>query len=83
VRASVAATFAATVVMLASSTAMAIEEPGFKLLEKDGSFELREYAPYVVAETRVEADFDDAAASPSSACSATSAATTSRSRKSR
>jgi hypothetical protein len=39
---------------------MAIEEPGFKLLEKDGSFELREYAPYIVAETRVEAAFEDA-----------------------
>jgi hypothetical protein len=39
---------------------MAIEEPGFKVLEKDGSFELREYAQYVVAETRVEAAFEDA-----------------------
>jgi hypothetical protein len=39
---------------------MATEEPSFKLLEQDGSFELREYAPYVVAETRVEAAFEDA-----------------------
>jgi hypothetical protein len=60
VRAPGAAAFAATVAMLTSSTAMAIEEPGFKVLEKDGSFELREYSPYVVAETRVEAGFDDA-----------------------
>jgi hypothetical protein len=39
---------------------MATEEPAVKLLEKDGSFELRQYAAYVVAETRVEADFEDA-----------------------
>ena len=50
----------ATVVVLTTSTAMAIEEPGFKVLEKDGSFELREYAPYVVAQTRVDANFEDA-----------------------
>ena len=45
---------------LASPAAMAIEEPRFKLLENEGSFELREYSSYVVAETRVEADFEDA-----------------------
>ena len=36
---------------------MAIEEPRFKVLEQQGSFELREYPTYVVAETRVEAGF--------------------------
>jgi len=46
--------------LLATSTAMAIEEPRFRVLEQDGSFELREYAPYLVAETRVEADFERA-----------------------
>jgi hypothetical protein len=45
---------------LATPTAMATEEPPFKLREKDGSFELREYSAYVVAETRVEAGFEDA-----------------------
>jgi len=44
-----AASFVATVPVLTISTAMAIEEPGFQALEKDGNFELREYAPYVVA----------------------------------
>jgi hypothetical protein len=44
----------------AGFAAMAIEEPRFKMLEKDGSFELREYSAYIVAETRVEAGFEDA-----------------------
>jgi effector-binding domain-containing protein len=46
--------------LLASSSAMAIEEPSFRVLERDGAFELREYAPHVVAETRVEAEFERA-----------------------
>ena len=45
---------------LAATTAMATEEPRFKLLENEGRFELREYSSYVVAETRVEAGFEDA-----------------------
>jgi hypothetical protein len=51
---------ATAALLLATSTAMAIEEPPFKVLEQDGAFELREYAPYLVAETRVEADFERA-----------------------
>jgi hypothetical protein len=38
--------------------AMAIEEAPYKPIETHGSFELREYAPYVVAETFVEGDFE-------------------------
>jgi len=60
VHALTAAAFAAIVALLATPTAMAIEEPRFNVLEKDGSFELREYSPYIVAETRVEAGFEDA-----------------------
>ena len=52
--------FAAILAVFTSATAMATEEPGFKLLGKDGSFELRQYTAYVVAETRVEADFEEA-----------------------
>jgi SOUL heme-binding protein len=55
-----AAGFAALFAVLASATAMAIEEPRFQVLEQQGSFELREYPSYVVAETRVEADFASA-----------------------
>jgi len=60
VHALTAAAFAAIVALLAAPTAMAIEEPRFAVLEKDGGFELREYLPYIVAETRVEAGFEDA-----------------------
>jgi hypothetical protein len=60
VHAPTAAGFAAILAVLTSASAMATEEPGFKLLEKDGSFELRQYTTYVVAETRVEADFENA-----------------------
>jgi hypothetical protein len=60
VHAPTAAVFAAILAALTSATAMATEEPGFTLLEQDGSFELRQYAAYVVAETRVEAGFEDA-----------------------
>ncbi|MCU0973336.1 MAG: heme-binding protein [Burkholderiales bacterium] len=39
---------------------MAIEEPDFRVLERGGAFELREYAPHLIAETSVQADFDRA-----------------------
>lgn len=39
---------------------MAIEEPKFKVVEKSGNFELRAYAPRVVAETLVDGALDDA-----------------------
>ena len=52
--------FATALALLANSTAMAIEEPGFQVLERDGAFELREYAPHLVAETHVEAGFAEA-----------------------
>jgi hypothetical protein len=59
-RAPRAARFAALVAVLASASTMAIEEPRFKVLEQQGSFEIREYPAYVVAETRVEAGFESA-----------------------
>ncbi|NBQ40543.1 MAG: heme-binding protein, partial [Alphaproteobacteria bacterium] len=39
---------------------MAIEEPSFKVITKSGTFELRQYAPMLVAETMVDGDMDDA-----------------------
>lgn len=37
--------------------AMAIEQPEYRVLERDGAFELREYQPYMLAETEVDAGF--------------------------
>jgi hypothetical protein len=55
-----AAVIAAIIAVLACPSAMAIEEPVFRLLTQDGAFELRQYSAYVIAETRVEADFSRA-----------------------
>lgn len=40
-------------------TSMAIEKPKYTILEKDKNFELRQYEPYIVAETFIEGDFKD------------------------
>jgi len=42
------------------SLAMAIEEPKFETLKKEDPFEVRRYAPYLVAETFVQAGMDGA-----------------------
>jgi hypothetical protein len=39
--------------------AMAVEEPVFKVMRKDGDISVREYPPLIVAETRVEGAYDD------------------------
>ena len=39
---------------------MAIEEPRFTSIFKAGSFEVRQYAPMLVAETVVDGDMDEA-----------------------
>ncbi len=39
---------------------MAIEEPKFQVLEKQGKLELRTYEPMIIAEVAVDGDMDDA-----------------------
>ena len=47
----------AVVAAMSGEVAMAIEEPGYTVLREENAFELRRYAPYLVAETEVDADF--------------------------
>ncbi len=54
-----AITLAASLLLL-SVPAMAIEEPEFKVIQKLEAVEIREYKPFLVAEIRVEAGFEDA-----------------------
>lgn len=58
-RSALALAFAATF-LAAAPAARAIEEPRFERLRPDGDFELRRYAPYVVAEVRVGGSFSEA-----------------------
>jgi len=46
--------------LLASPIAMAHRRTRYQVIEQDGAFELRDYAAYLVAETRVQASFEDA-----------------------
>lgn len=46
--------------MAQTASASAVEEPPFSLVTRDGSFEIRDYAPAVVAETAIEGERDRA-----------------------
>jgi len=52
--------FLATGLCLLSGALMAVEEAKFDRVAQDGDFELRDYAPQVVAEVVVDADFESA-----------------------
>ena len=50
---------ATTLILILSSAAAAYEEPAYEVVKEFDAFELRQYAPYLVAEVEVEGGFDD------------------------
>ncbi|MEN6332553.1 MAG: heme-binding protein [Smithella sp.] len=51
---------AAAVIIIGAMDAMAIEEAAYNVLKKDNNFEIRDYAPHILAETVVEGDLEEA-----------------------
>ena len=47
-----------TFITVGEKSAVAIEEVPYTVIEQNGSFELRQYSPHIVAETMVEGAFD-------------------------
>ena len=50
----------AAVIILGAMDAMAIEEASYNVMNKDNHFEIRDYAPHILAETIVEGDLEEA-----------------------
>jgi hypothetical protein len=48
------------IIFSGSHNSMAIEEAPYEVVKVEGSFEVRDYAPYLLAETFVNGDFEDA-----------------------
>ena len=48
------------IILLFGRSAMAVEEAKYKVLNEQNGFELRQYEPHVLAETLVDANFEDA-----------------------
>jgi effector-binding domain-containing protein len=51
---------AAAAITFGAMDVMAIEEAAYKVLKKDTNFEIRDYAPHILAETVVEGDLEEA-----------------------
>jgi hypothetical protein len=52
--------FLAVFIFLFSGVLMAIEEPAYTVESKASQYEIRKYGPIVVAETKIESDFENA-----------------------
>ena len=54
--------FITTVIILLflQNSIMAIETPNFKLIKKEGEFEIREYEPMIIAITKVKSEYREA-----------------------
>jgi hypothetical protein len=51
---------AAAVIFIGATDAMAVEEAKYNVVKKDGRFEVRDYAPHILAETIVDGDIEGA-----------------------
>ena len=51
---------AAAVIFIGATDAMAIEEAQYNVVKKEGKFEIRDYAPHILAETIVDGDIEQA-----------------------
>jgi hypothetical protein len=51
---------ATAIIFTVAMDVMAIEEAKYEVVKKDNNFEIRDYAPHVLAETIVEGDFEEA-----------------------
>ena len=60
IKQSIQIVIAVMAIMIGVMDAMAIEEARYKVLEKDNKFEIRDYAPHILAETIVEGDLEEA-----------------------
>ena len=55
-----AATLLVAALIMADLPAHALEEPSYEVVSSSEDYELRRYAPYVVAQTQVQGDFSTA-----------------------
>ncbi len=60
--------FQFVLLLLVASAANAYEEPEYEVLQETNDYEIREYARYLVAETRVNGDFDRSSGSAAFQC---------------